>query len=193
MKGTERRAGILAMTCALLLGVACTSPPEPVNVENTVSMSATVDAVDHSTRMVSLRGENGRTATVKVTDEVRNLDQVQPGDKVVVKYYTALAAKLTKKGESETLGRVDSAIGAKVAEPGDRPGAAAGATVTTTVVIESIDQSFDTVTFKGPNGMSRTVAVETPEGKQFIDRLKKGDEVEVTYTEALAVSVEPAS
>lgn len=194
MKGFElRSSGTIALACALLMTAACTSPPEPVNVENTVSMSATVEAVDASTRMVSLRGDNGRTATVRVTDEVRNLEQVQPGDKVVVKYYEALAAKLTKKGESATLGKVDSAIGATRADPGERPGAAAGASVTTTVVIDSVDQSFNTVSFRGPNGMLRTVAVETPEGKQFIDRLKKGDEVEVTYTEALAVSVEPAS
>ena len=194
MKVAELRIpGSIALACAFLLSVACKSPPDPVNVENTVSLSATVEAVDQATRMVSLRGEDGRTATVKVTDEVRNLDQVKPGDKVVVKYYEALAARLTKKGESETLGKVDSAIGAKRADPGQRPGAAAGATVTTTVVIDSVDQSFDTVTFTGPNGMRRTVAVETPEGKQFIDRLRRGDEVEVTYTEALAVSVEPAS
>lgn len=193
MKAAELRTSGLAIACALLTTAACTSPPDPVNVENTVSMSATVEAVDLATRMVSLRGENGRTATVHVTDEVRNLEQIEPGDRVVVTYFEALAARLTKKGESETVGRVDSAVGATRAAPGDRPGGAAGATVTTTVVIDSIDQSFDTVTFRGPNGMLRTVAVDTPEGKEFIDRLRKGDEVEVTYTEALAVKVEPAS
>ena len=83
---------------------------------------------------------------------------MKPGDTVVVRYYEALAAQLKKKGESTTLGTVDLAAGTARAEPGDKPGAAVGSTVTTTVVIDSVDQSFKTVTFKGPNGMLRTTS-----------------------------------
>jgi hypothetical protein len=183
--------GVLAS--ALLFGACASEPPEPVTVENTQTISATVESVDLSKRLVSLRGENGRSATVEVAPEVRNLSQVQPGDKVVVRYYEALAAQLKKKGESETLNKVDVADAAAVAQPGEKPAGLVGSTVTTTVVIDSVDQSFNTVTFKGPNGTLRTVAVESDKGKEFINRLKKGDEVEVTYTEALAVSVEPTS
>ena len=68
-----------------------------------------------------------------------------------------------------------------------------GATVSTTVVIESVDTSFDTVSFKRPDGFVRTIAVESPEGKKFIRTLKKGDKVDVSYTEALAIAVVPAS
>jgi hypothetical protein len=35
--------------------------------------------------------------------------------------------------------------------------------------------------------------VQDPEMQDFVDKLKPGDEVAVTYTEALAISVEPAS
>ena len=156
-------------------------------------MTAKVESIDHAKRLVSLRAANGRAATVEVSPEVRNLDQVKPGDNVVVRYYQALAAQLKKKGESTTVGKVDVAGGVARAEPGEKPAGAVGSTVTTTVVIDSVDQSFKTVTFTGPNGMLRTVAVETPQGQEFINRLKKGDEVELTYTEALAISVEPAS
>jgi hypothetical protein len=182
-----------ALGAALLLAACASKPPEPVSVENTQSISAKVESIDHAKRLVSLRAENGRTATVEVSPEVRNLDQVQAGDNVVVRYYQALAAQLKKKGESTTLNKIDLTDATARAEPGEKPGAAVGSTVTTTVVIDSVDQSFQTVTFKGPNGMLRTVGVETPKGKEFIQRLKKGDEVELTYTEALAVSVEPSS
>ena len=182
-----------AIAASLLISGCASEPPEPVTVENTQTMSATVESIDHDKRLVSLRGENGRTATVEVSPDVRNLAQVKPGDNVVVRYYEALAAQLKKKGESTTLDAVDVAAGTARAEPGERPGAAVGSTVTTTVVIDSVDQSFKTVTFRGPGGMLRTVAVETPKGQEFIGRLRKGDEVEVTYTEALAVSVEPTS
>ena len=71
------------------------------------------------------------------------------------------------------------------------PAAAIGQTITSTVVIESVDTSFDAVSFKRPDGLVRTIAVESPEGKKFIRTLKKGDKVDVEYTEALAISVVP--
>jgi hypothetical protein len=192
MKANYRCGLAGALTAAVLLSACASKPPEPVSVENTQSISAKVESVDHDKRLVSLRAPNGRTATVEVAPDVRNFDQVQPGDSVVVRYYQALAAQLVKKGTNPT-DKVDVADAVARAEPGEKPGAAVGSKVTTTVVIDSVDQSFQTVTFKGPNGMLRTVAVETPKGKEFIQKLKKGDEVEVTYTEALAVSVEPSS
>ena len=74
---------------------------------------------------------------------------------------------------------------------GGQPGAAVGNMVTTTVVIEGVDRSTNSVTFTGPSGMTRTVDVKDPKAQKFIGTLKKGDEVELTYTEALAVTVEP--
>jgi hypothetical protein len=68
-----------------------------------------------------------------------------------------------------------------------------GATISTTVQIESVDTSFETVTFKRPDGFVRTIAPASPEGKKFIKTLKKGDMVDVSYTEALGISVEPAA
>jgi hypothetical protein len=63
--------------------------------------------------------------------------------------------------------------------------------VTAGVTIESVDTSFDTVTFRRPDGLVRTVAIQSPEGRKFIRTLKPGDEVEITYTEAVAVEVVP--
>jgi hypothetical protein len=63
--------------------------------------------------------------------------------------------------------------------------------VATTVVIESVDRATSSVTFTGPAGMTRTVHVKDPEAQEFIAKLDQGDEVELVYTEAIAVSVEP--
>jgi hypothetical protein len=86
--------------------------------------------------------------------------------------------------------QVDAAAGR--APAGERPAAATGKQVTATIVIDSVDAAENTVTFTGPRGL-RTVLVESPQGQEFIKQLKKGDEVELTYTEALAISVEPAN
>jgi hypothetical protein len=73
------------------------------------------------------------------------------------------------------------------------PAAGAGVLLRTTVTIDSVDKQMNTVTFKNADGLLRTVAVQTPEGQKFIKGLKKGDNVEVAYTEALAIEVKPVN
>jgi hypothetical protein len=137
-----------------------------------------------------VKAANGLSQTIDVSPEVKNLAQVKVGDNVVVRYYEGLAASLAKKGQGN-VGTIKQGVVGGTAEPGAKPAAAIGNVVTTTVVIESVDKAANKVTFKGPEG-SQTVAVKRPEGQKFIAGLNKGDEVDITYTEALAVSVEPA-
>jgi Cu/Ag efflux protein CusF len=47
-----------------------------------------------------------------------------------------------------------------------------------------------TVTLKGPKGNTVDLVVEDP---AQLANIKKGDQVEAVYTEALAISVEPAA
>jgi hypothetical protein len=179
---------ILGALCSLAAGAA--QPAEPVEIERTETVSATVESIDLDKRLVELRAGD-RSTTVQVSPEVRNLAQVKVGDEVVVEYYQGLAAELRKKGESQTVGKVDATTGTARMPQGGQPGAAVGNMVTTTVVIEGVDRSTNSVTFTGPSGMTRTVDVKDPKAQKFIGTLKKGDEVELTYTEALAVTVEP--
>jgi hypothetical protein len=79
-----------------------------------------------------------------------------------------------------------------VADPGDRPAAGIGARTTLPVTIVGVDAKTNEVRFYGPDKRVRTVELETPEAQAFAKKLKAGDEVIVTFTEALAVSIEPA-
>ena len=65
-------------------------------------------------------------------------------------------------------------------------------TLRTTVTIESVDKQANSVTFRNADGMLRTAEIQTPEGQKFIKGLKKGDQVEIAYTEAFAIEVKPA-
>ena len=130
------------------------------------------------------------TSTIIAGPEVRNLAQVKASDKVVVSYYQALAAELKKPGEG--VKGVEADISAVRAEPGATPGGGAGVLMRTTVTIESVDLTANTVTFTRSDGELRTVTIQTPQGKEFVSGLKKGDQVEVAYTEAVAVELKPA-
>lgn len=180
----------LGALAALASGVAA-AQPEPVTVEKAQSIAATVESIDPKQRLVELRrGEE--TRTIKVPPEVRNFERIKVGDQVVATYYEGLAAEFKKPGEGTPTGAVDATTGtARMPEGSSRPGAAVANQVTTKVVIESVDQPSNSVTFTGPAGMTRTVDVKDPKAQKFISTLKKGDEVQLTYVEALAVTLEP--
>ena len=181
---------IAAAAAALVITACAAPPPKPVMRDNLVQKTATVESIDQGSRLVTLRGEEGGATTVKVSDEVRNLAQVKEGDMVVVSYYEAIAADVKKPGEG--FQGVEADVSAVRSEPGEMPVAGAGVLLRTTVTIDSVDTQMNTVTFKNSDGLLRTVAIQTPQGQKFIKGLKKGDQVEVAYTEAMAIEVKPA-
>jgi hypothetical protein len=124
-----------------------------------------------------------------VGPEVRNLPAVHVGDRVTLSYYRGIAAKINKSASAVASGK-EMTTGTRVQE-GAEPGGTLEHSMTSTVRIESVDTSFNTVTFRRADGGPRTVAVESADAKAFIRTLKPNDLVDVTYTEAVAVSVVP--
>lgn len=189
-----KRSALWSIGAAGICGIAalvsgCASKPaEPLIRDSLETVSATVEAVDVPTRMVRLKGPNG-PATVMAGPEVRNFDRIEVGDRVDVSYYRGIAAQVKPRGEA--VAEPTSETQTYRAPRGDRPGAGVAQSVTTTVTIESVDPSFDTVTFRRADGTVRTLAVESADARAYIRKLKKGDQVDVVYTEAVAVAVVP--
>lgn len=164
---------------------------EPLNVqENLESVTATVKSIDLEHRLVELQSDDRQT-TVNVPPDVRNLEQLKVGDQIVVSYYQGIAVQLKESGQSDTVGAVTVDRDTARAAPGAKPGGVVTNMVTTTVVIDAVDQASNSLTFTGPSGMTRTVEVKDPSAQQLLGKLTKGDELEITYQEALAVKVEP--
>jgi hypothetical protein len=189
-----RRTPVLVLTLGLLAGCQQTSPPEaarPATVERTETVTATVEAVDLGERLVTLRGPGGESFTVYASDAVRNLPQVEVGDQVVIRYREAIAAELSQPGQPTGGAEVSAQI--TRAPLGARPAAEVAQQVKTTVRIEALDLASNTVSFTGPNGMERMVAVQDPNMQAFLQTLSVGDQVAITYSEALALSVEPVN
>ena len=181
---------LVAGSAGLLIAACATEPPKPAMRDSLVQKTATVESIDQASRLVTLRGEDGFARTVKVSNDVRNFPQIREGDKVVVSYYEAIAAEVKKPGEG--VQGVEAQVSAARADPGKMPAASSGVMLRTTVTIESVDKKANTVTFRNSDGILRTVDVPSPEGREFIKGLKKGDQVEIAYTEAFAIEVKPA-
>jgi hypothetical protein len=163
-------------------------PPKPVTVEGSVTVKAKIESVDVAKRLITVRDPNGELVELEVAPEVRNLAQVHAGDTMNVVYYRAIGAEFKKPGTG-VQGVQQDAVAARAAE-GQKPAGGVGQQVKATVKIESVDGAKNMVTFTGPKGVKQTVAVKDPKAQAFIKQLKPGDEVEVTYTEALAISVD---
>lgn len=175
--------GLAAATLA-----ACSSPePEPVEVSDTVELSAIVQSVDQETRQVLLRGDNGALATIVAGPEVVNLPQLEPGDRVVAIYERSVAVQMAPAGMSKTT---DAAMVSATAPEGSKPAGVAAQEVRTVVTIVNYDQTTRIVTFIDPDGFTHAVRVEKPEMQAFASSFNAGDRVEVVFTEAVAIGVE---
>ncbi len=166
---------------------AATAPMGGVVEENQITTTATVEKIDLATRVVTLRGEDGKVFDIKAGEEVRNLPQVEVGDQVVTTYYESLAYSVHKPG-SMAAGASVSTDAAR-AEPGDKPGGVASNVVQVVATIVAIDKATPSVTLKKADG--EVVAIRVREPKR-LEGVAVGDMVEITYTEALAIAVQPA-
>jgi hypothetical protein len=168
-------------------GTVVTSEPGKAEIVNAVKLTAQVVGIDKATRTVTLKGPKGRVVDIVAGDEVKNFDQIKLGDFVVAHYMESLSLELTKTKAG--TGDVTVREGAARAQPGERPAVAGAREVTAIADVIGVDPKRSTITLKGPRGNVVTLDVHNPDQFKVV---KKGDKVEVTYTEALAVSVEPA-
>jgi len=153
-------------------------------VAETTSIEARLDAVDVKTRRMTVTGPQRKMLTLKVGPDVKDLDQVKPGDQLVVRYFEPLALFVRKATEprAPTEGTV-----VEVISKGKRPVAVAVDTAEFKGTVEAIDYTKRRVTLKGPEGKTRTIKVD-PSVKR-LDEVKKGDQIVVRYTEATAFSL----
>ncbi len=153
-----------------------------------IETQATVTAIDQKTRMVTLKDADGKETTFYVDQRARNLPQVKVGDVVKIAYVEALAWKVNKSHKAAPSATEETAAG-RTAQ-GEKPGGAVARRVSITASIEAIDLANGTVTLKGPQGNTRTIKARNPDN---LKKVKVGDLVDITYTEAVALKVEPAA
>lgn len=194
---TRRIACLAALALAPLLVVPATAQtarrsaaPAPTAAvsERVAEVTAVVENVDVSTRQVLLRAADNSLATVRVSPDVRNLNQVRAGDTVRIGYIEALIAEIVPASGNLTA---DQRAGAVRTRPGQRPGGVAAEQIRVRVRITNVDQGSGTVNFVGPNGRPQLAVVKDPAMLALLPQVKAGDEVQLTYVEAVAVRVTP--
>jgi len=178
-------AGVLSLATVSYAETPAAAPAGEAVVAST-TVTATVTQIDQATREVTVKTEDGKEFSFVAGDNVQNLAQVKVGDLITAKYAEALAYEVKKGGTA--VAPETTVVGGRTAL-GEMPAGAIAQQTTVTVLITAIDTKAPSVTFQGPGGKTKTIKVLHPEK---LEGVKVGDTVEVTYTEALAISVDPA-
>jgi Cu/Ag efflux protein CusF len=151
-----------------------------------LTVRGTVEAIDKDKQTITLKGPN-RSLTLRVRDASK-LDAIKVGDPVIGKYYEAVIIEVKKPGESMQSTTAQQAVVSS--KPGETPAGAVAQQMTVTASIVAIDKKAQTATIKGPEGNTVTVKARDPKN---LDKIKVGDNVEITYTEALAISLDKSA
>ena len=144
-----------------------------------------IDAAFISSR---LKGGGGRIVDVVVPPEAKKLDQIKVGDLVTVEYARAVSLTLKKAGDGIRESTAQSATAG--APAGAVAGGAAANQVTILANVTAVNKKEGYVTLRGPKGNSVDLAVPDPSQLKLV---KVGDQVEVVYTVAMAITVDAAA
>jgi hypothetical protein len=185
-----QRQGIKAIAAAALISMFSLTNAHAQEVKGEAvvaseTVTATVTKINQQTREVTIKTNDGQEHSFIASDQVKNLAQVKKGDIITAVYTEELAYQVMGHGTSGVQGA--SAVGS--AKQGAMPAGVVAKQVTVTVQITAIDTTVPSVTFKGPQGNTRTIKVKDP---SKLVGVKVGDMVDITYTESLAVKVDKA-
>ncbi len=186
---TLNRSLCLLCAGAVLAGIsACATTPKRAEVTEERTAVVTVQSIDVPHRLVTVRDASGDSSTYYIRKSVKDFPQAKVGDQVRIRYQESIAVEMKPRGE----GTPEMQVTRETTEP-EYGGTERGSTrneLTATVRIDKVDPKANTVTFTGPRGQ-RTLYVQKPAMQEFVKKLRPGDAVEVSYAEAIAISLEP--
>jgi hypothetical protein len=152
-----------------------------------VTITASVQAINPETREVTLKGPLGNEVTFTVDQQVKRLNEVKVGDLVEADYYVSFAAELRKPTAEEVKEPIVLLGAVGKAPPGTSPAAGGLRQFKVVTTIEGLDRPTRTITVKGPRGNYFTARVAEP---SRLTQMRIGENIVLTYTEALAISLE---
>jgi hypothetical protein len=155
---------------------------KPVTQGAQISETFTIEAIDHSARLVTLKDAAGETETIYCGPEVERFNALKVGQKVTFRYYESMVYAIQKPGAKPSAGGA-----AVVRTPGANPGGTISQQMTATVTITALDVKVPSVSFTTEDGRKMSLKVENAKN---LEGVKVGDKVQVTYTQALAISVQ---
>jgi len=149
------------------------------------TVTAVVEAIDHETRVVTVRRTDGEEITFTANEDARNLSQVAVGDIITAEYERTVSIEVMANDGMEPEMAMASAMART--EKGQMPGIAAMEATIVVATVEEINIEMNTFKLKGPDNEVTEYVARNPEN---LRRSAVGDLVVITTTEAVAITVE---
>ena len=178
------RSRVYALMVAAVVAMTVVTSRAQVSESDSVTMKASIEAIDKTLRSVTLKGPRGNLVTVYADDSFKRFDQLKVGDIVTATITLAVAARIRKAGDPEPKEMKESSTVFK-----EKIGGKAYAESIVTVTIEEIDRTAPSVTVKAPDGRILSFRVKNAAN---LKNLKVGDQVDITVGLGLLLSVDPA-
>lgn len=187
---TIRHQAVIGFVVTAVIAAVAIAEQVPTKKETVYStVTATVEDIDQATREVTLKTSLGNTVTFTAGPKIKRLNEVKVGDTVTATYYMSFAAELREPTAEEKKKPLTILTTTARAKDGD-PTGGTSQQIKAVTIIEGIDRSTSTITVKGPRGRYVTARVEQP---SVLEKMKLGDTIVITYTEAIGLSLEKTS
>lgn len=185
----------LAAAGALPISAAAQSQPtqaQPTKtVEQGVKITAKVTAIDYKTRSITLQDtQTGGSMQLTAGPEVKRFDDIKVGDTITFLYLESVAMSIVKPGTqmpSDAAATPATPQVLRTSSPNNKPEGMITQEQSTTVTVQSIDMTKPEITVKTQDGRVLSFLVQD---KSNLDGVKPGDVVQITYSQALMVSVQ---
>jgi hypothetical protein len=178
-----------ALACAALIaaaasGLAEEAPAKPAGIEGVeVTVQATVTAVDQENRRVTIEDAEGNEVVLELGEEVRNLPQVEVGDRVVAEYFRGMVFQVEPAGSGKPMRAEQTRV--ERARPGQKPGAHSVKLVEIVARVEAVDQGERMVTLRGPKAALTLPVADDVD----LTAVQTGDMVKVEFVESVTIGV----
>lgn len=152
---------------------------------NVQTIAGSIEAIDTPNRSITLRRTDGTYQTIYVPQDIKRFGELKVGQKVTLRSYETIVMRVQQPG-AKPIDEVSRAV--TPAADGSKSGSVARQR-TITAMIAAIDPAVPSVTFTGPNGWKYSSRVDD---KALLAKVKVGDKLDITWTDATLVSVEDA-
>ena len=158
-----------------------------------MTIQAKITALNPNTREVTLQGPSGNTVTITAGPAVR-LNMLKVGDTVNAQYYRSVAFGISGPKGGDKASASQNEMTEAIEQPAEAPGGVAARVTKVQGLVVGIDRAANSIDVVNPSGGGvYTIEVTNPERIAMLSQVKVGDTITAVISQALAVSIEPAS
>jgi hypothetical protein len=176
--------GAIAFLCTVAVQISAAAQTKTLPGEM-MTRVVTIEAIEQSTRLLTVVDDKGIHEDIYVPLEVKRFPELKIGDKITARYYDNVVVRLRRPGDAPVA---DEKISATPLA-GGAPGGTVARQRSITATVTAIDPKVPSITVRGPNGWLYSRRVKDAKA---LAAVKVGDQLDITWTEAMMASVEPA-